>query len=160
MYFWNTKALSEDIKHDKLSDNDWKNYYLVALILVGAAFYMADFSPAASKDVALISIILSIVIVFFGVNKTFNTHTVNGDGASRYIANMVALTVPLTVKFFLLSSFLVIFSGFTLFFAIKASGSHIDFDRSFEWFSYVVVRPAIIVLMFWRYNIHIQNLNS
>ena len=159
MYFWKTKALSEDIKNDKLSDNDWKNYYLVVLIVMGPLMLVAMASAAISINATLINAILSIVIIFFGVNKTFKTHNVNGNSPSRYIQNMIALTVPLTIKFYILSLFSGFFiGGFVI--AIISSGSSIDPEQALEWLSCVVAAPAIQVLMFWRYNVHIQNINS
>ncbi|KGJ94245.1 hypothetical protein [Colwellia psychrerythraea] len=48
MYFWNTKALSEDIKNSKLTDNDWKNYYLAGSIFLTLSIYIIALSPRES----------------------------------------------------------------------------------------------------------------
>ena len=63
MYFWNTKALSEDIKKRKLSDKDWKNYYLAGCILVTLLTYMTELNPRENTTSILIEAILNIGII-------------------------------------------------------------------------------------------------
>ena len=45
MYFWNTRQLAEDIRSSKLSDNDWKNYYLAMSILGTLVLYLTSLAP-------------------------------------------------------------------------------------------------------------------
>ena len=75
MYFWNTNELSQTIKSSKLSDNDWKNYYLAVSImtLVGGYLNGLDVSPRENTMAFLIEALSMIGITIFGISITFKT---------------------------------------------------------------------------------------
>jgi hypothetical protein len=152
MYFWNTKALSEDIKNSKLSDNDWKNYYLAGSIFITLSMYLVALSPRENGTSVLLEAILMIGILIFGISTTFNTHQAGGNNISNYISKMTALSFPLMVKFFTLSFFV----GFGL---AVAEGAGFLLGFSQEWVIFVL-SVSVQALMFWRLNCHLQSINT
>jgi len=149
MYFWNTKALSEDIKNSKLSDNDWKNYYLAGSIFLTLSMYLVALSPRENITSVLVEAILMIGILIFGVSITFNTHKASGKNISSYISKMTALSLPLMVKFFTLSFIIGIVIGI----------AELSAEFAQAWLI-VVLSVTIQVLMFWRLNVHLQSINT
>ena len=152
MYFWNTKALSEDIKNNKLSDNNWKNYYIEGSIFLTLSMYMVAFSPRENITSVLIEAILMIGILIFGVSITFNTHQAGGINISSYISKMTALSFPLIVKFFTLSFVVGLVIGI-------AGGAGLSPEFAQAWII-VVLSVSVQALMFWRLNVHLQNINT
>ena len=152
MYFWNTKALSEDIKDSKLTDNDWKNYYLAGMIFLTLATYLIALNPRENITSILIEAILMIGILIFGVSITFNTHKASDNNIASYISKMTALSFPLSVKFFTLSLLVGFIMGF-------AEGAGLSLAFSQAWLM-VVLSVSVQVLFFWRLNIHLQSINT
>ena len=152
MYFWNTNELSQNIKSNKLSDNDWKNYYLAAAILGMLAMYGTALTPRENTMALLVEVILMLGIVIFGISITFKTHKTNDKNVASYISKMVALSFPLTIKF------LVLNVGFGLILGVaQATNAFAPLDS--EWL-YPAISVTIQALMFWRLNIYLQAINT
>jgi hypothetical protein len=152
MYFWNTKSLSEDIKNSKLTDNDWKNYYLAGLILLTLSMYIIALSPRENITSVLVEAILMIGILIFGVSVTFNTHKASSNTVASYISKMTALGFPLTIKFIALS-----FVGGVVIGVSEATGLSPGLAQ--EWFI-VVLTVTVQAIFFWRLNTHFQSINT
>jgi hypothetical protein len=152
MYFWNTKALSEDIKNSKLTENDWKNYYLAGLIFLTLSIYIITLSPRENITSVLIEAILMIGIIIFGVNVTFNTHKASDNNVANYISKMTALSFPLSVKFFTLSMLIGFVMGI-------AEGAGLSLELEQSWFI-TVLSLSVEILLFWRLNTHLQSINT
>ncbi|AZQ85114.1 hypothetical protein EKO29_14665 [Colwellia sp. Arc7-635] len=152
MYFWNTKALSDDIKNSKLTENDWKNYYLAGLIFLTLSIYIIALSPRENITSVLIEAILMIGIIIFGVNVTFNTHKASDNNVANYISKMTALSFPLSVKFFTLSMLIGFVMGI-------AEGAGLSLELEQSWFI-TVLSLSVEILLFWRLNTHLQSINT
>ena len=152
MYFWNTKALSEDIKNSTVSDNDYKNYYLAGSIFITLSMYLVALSPREDSTSVLLEAILMIGILIFGISTTFNTHQTGGTNIPDYISKMTALSFPLMVKFFTLSFFVGLGLG-------AAKNADFSFEFSQEWMIFVL-SVSVQALMFWRLNCHLQSINT
>jgi len=152
MYFWNTKALSEDIKNSKLTENDWKNYYLAGLIFLTLSIYIIALSPRENITSVLIEAILMIGIIIFGVSVTFNTHKASDNNVANYISKMTALSFPLSVKFFTLSMLIGFVMGI-------AEGAGLSLELEQSWFI-AVLSLSVEILLFWRLNTHLQSINT
>ena len=151
MYFWNTKALSEDIKKRKLSDKDWKSYYLAGCILVTLLTYMIELNPREYTTSILIEAILNIGIIIFGVNITFVTHQADDNNVAGYISKMVALSFPLIIKIFTLAVVMGVLIGIAI-----AMGLSLVF---FQAWMVVILSLSVQLLFFWRLNVHLHSIN-
>jgi hypothetical protein len=146
MYFWNTNELSQNIKISKLSDNDWKNYYLAISIMGMLGLYLTALSPRENTMALLVEAISMIGILIFGISITFKTHKTNDKNVASYISKMVALSFPISIKFLVLSF------GFGIILGIVEAGNQ-------EW-SITAMTVTFQALMFWRLNIHLQAINT
>jgi hypothetical protein len=146
MYFWNTNELSQNIKISKLSDNDWKNYYLAMSIVGMLGLYLTALSPRENTMALLVEAISMIGILIFGISITFKTHKTNDKNVASYISKMVALSFPISIKFLVLSF------GFGIILGIVEAGNQ-------EW-SITAMTVTFQALMFWRLNIHLQAINT
>lgn len=151
MYFWNTKALSKDIKNNAVSDNEWKNYYLAFSLIITLSMYLATVVPRENVTSVLTEGVLMLGIIIFGINITFKTHQKNGNSISNYIAKMTALFLPLTIKFMMVSMVV----GFVIGIA-EASGLPTAFG---DW-ALVTLTVTVQTLIFWRLNVHLHSINT
>ena len=87
-----------------------------------------------------------IWILRFGISVTFNTHKTNDKNVAGYISKIVALSLPLSIKFMALSL------GFGIILGIVEAGNQ-------EWLIGAVT-VTIQALLFWRLNIHLQAINT
>ena len=152
MYFWKTHKLAEDIKNETLSDNEWKNYYLAVSILVTFSMYMAYLTTRTNKLVLLVEAIAIVGVIIFGVSITYNTNQSGTGNGMNYIARLTALSLPLLIKFFVLS---IVF-GIVLAVFSEVLTLPLSIQESFI----VVLAVLVEVLIFWRLNIHLQHINT
>jgi hypothetical protein len=152
MYFWNTNELSQNIKISKLSDNDWKNYYLAISIMGMLGLYLTALSPRENTMALLVEAISMIGILIFGISITFKTHKTNDKNVASYISKMVALSFPISIKFLVLSFGFGIILG-----AAQATNTFATLDS--EW-SITAMTVTFQALIFWRLNIHLQAINT
>ena len=152
MYFWNTNELSQNIKISKLSDNDWKNYYLAISIMGLLGIYLTALSPRENTMALLVEAISMIGILIFGISITFKTHKTNDKNVASYISKMVALSFPISIKFLVLSFGFGFILG-----AAQATNTFATLDS--EW-SITVMTVTFQALIFWRLNIHLQAINT
>lgn len=45
MYFWNTKKLIDDLRNDRLSEQNYKNYYLVSSVFMVIIMFAMRLNP-------------------------------------------------------------------------------------------------------------------
>lgn len=152
MYFWNTKALSRDIKNNQLSEKEWKNYYLAGSIFVTLSMYLVALRPASNINAVLIEAILMVVILIFGVSMTFKTHQANNNCEASYIAKMTALSFPLMIKLFTLSFVVGLVFGI-------AEGTDLSSEFTHAWM-YLLLSVSVQLLLFWRLNVHLSSINK
>ena len=152
MYIWKTKLLSQDIKNDELTDNDWKKYYLGGGLFLLVSMYLVALSPRANITAMLVEAVMLIGITVFGVSITFNTNQNKGGNGVNYIARVTALSFPLLVKIFTVS---LVF-GITL----GVVGEIISINQAVQEWTLTMFTLLIQVLFFWRINTHLVTINT
>lgn len=71
MYFWKTGILAEDLKNNKVTERNFKNYYLASTLLGMISYYLAMTAPPENMTMMLIEAIGSIGITVFGIGFAF-----------------------------------------------------------------------------------------
>lgn len=150
MYFWKTASLAADIKNNEIQQSDWKNYYLALSLLLTVLIYLSFLSPRADSTLVIIECVGLLVILFWGINATFEAN--GGDNGKDYIARMSALSLPLTIKY-VLFSFLAMFVMSTLTMALGASSLVMDY-------LFVCVVLFAQAIFFWRLKFHLSVINT
>ena len=152
MYFWKTGDLANDIKNDEVPDHGWKNYFLAWSIIGTLSMYLVSIAPHENMDAMLVEMIGLVGITIFGISKTFGTNIEGGGTAQNYFSRSIALSVPLLVKFTVLSFFAGIVLGIAEgALSLPASGS--------QWALCALVL-GIQILYFWRINVHLAYINT
>ena len=60
MYFWRTDLLIEDLKQNRVTQADFKNYYLVCSILILLSFFALSQAETEDLKISLASLIINI----------------------------------------------------------------------------------------------------
>ena len=96
MYFWKTDQLAADIKNNKVSEKSKMYYYLLIMASYNIVTYqyLADFT--VDTTIAIIEMVVTTLIVIIGTFITFKTN--NSRGGSDYIARVIMLGLPISIK--------------------------------------------------------------
>ena len=96
MYFWNTRALAHELAEDSLEKRHYKNYYLLAALVVSAVYYYGMFSPYYDVRVIGLEAVLTLVIMFIGIQRTYVAN--GGDEGINFMNRITALSFPILLQ--------------------------------------------------------------
>ena len=150
MYFWKTDQLAEDIKDNKISEKSKMYYYLLTISIYNIIGYQYLSEFSGDMTTAIGEMLVTTLVLIFGTFITFKTN--NSRGGSDYIARVIMLGLPISIKLIV----------FTLIFQI------VLYEVVFYYWNYdiltdlfISVSAAIIsILLFWRINEHLKFINN
>lgn len=150
MYFWKTGSLVEDLKNNKVTERNFKNYYLASSLLMMISYYIAMAAPPENMTMMLIEAISSIGITVFGIGFVFKCN--GGDSGSNFINKALCLSFPLMIKVFVAGFFIGgVAAGF------MEAGS---LSQQVIEIAYTALGLLIQVIFVWRLAVHIQRVNA
>lgn len=160
MYFWNTKKLINDLKNDRLSERDYKNYYLVSSVFMFIIMFAMRFNPVIDVVPNLIDAVLSILLLIVGVNLCFDA---NGRNQGKQFLNrLICIFLPIGVRFIfaylLLLLFIVIFFILTAKF-IEPTQIPALIAPYKNWVG-IFISILFQVIMYWRFCVALKAINS
>jgi len=150
MYFWKTDQLAADIKNNKVSEKSKMYYYLLIMASYNIVTYqyLADFT--VDTTIAIIEMVVTTLIVIIGTFITFKTN--NSRGGSDYIARVIMLGLPISIK-------LIVFTWIFQIVLYEVVFYYWNYDILTDLF--ISVSAAIIsILLFWRINEHLKFINN
>ncbi|WP_199481718.1 hypothetical protein [Vibrio owensii] len=148
MYIWKTSKLSEELKDNKVPDSDWIKYALIFLIFYTVTPYLMFLAPYVNNEVMITEAIGILVVSILGVVVTYRTN--NRDGKT-YILRSIALSIPLSFRFVVLS----VLVGMAIV-SFDFGAQHYFIVELLSTFSVI----ALQALYFWRLNVHLKYINS
>ena len=150
MYFWKTAQLAADIKNNKVSEKSKMYYYLLLTSLSNIMAYEFLMELSYDMTAALSELLLTFLVIIIGTLVTFNTN--KGEGGVDYIARVVMLGLPISIKIIALMLTLSIFLSEIIFY-------YWAYDLLTDTFISIGVVLAS-VLMFYRLNVHLKFINQ
>jgi len=150
MYFWKTTQLAADIKNNKVSEKSKMYYYLLLTSLSNIMAYEFLMELSYDMTAALSELLLTFLVIIIGTLVTFNTN--KGEGGVDYIARVVMLGLPISIKIIALMLALFIFLSEIIFY-------YWAYDLLTDAFISIGVVLAS-VLMFYRLNVHLKFINQ
>lgn len=96
MYFWNTKALAHELAADTLEKKHYKNYYLIAALVVSAVYYYGMYSPYYDVRVIGFECLLTLIIMFVGIQRCYAAN--GGDQGQHFMNRITALSFPILLQ--------------------------------------------------------------
>jgi len=164
MYIWNTKRLASDIKNNNIGEKAKLFYYLIFGVFTSLAFpsvlpeyWMPDYDPTQVITLQdyLINLLLVVLIFIIGTLVTFRSN--KGKGGSDYIARVVMLSVPISIKF----NVLLLLILAILLPSVMNDPLSIQSANSLEIVANIKdIKPLMYVVMFWRINFHLKYIND
>ncbi|MCH7312858.1 hypothetical protein [Acinetobacter sp. ANC 3882] len=107
MYFWNTKKLIEDLRNGRLSEQNYKNYYLISSVFMFIIMFAMRLSPIVDIVPNLIDALISIIILIIGVNFCFNAN--GGNQGKQFLNRLICICLPIGVRFLLAYILIMVF---------------------------------------------------
>lgn len=157
MYFWNTAKLIDDLKNNRLTEENFKNYYIVIGLFTIIGMYAIHLVPRINTESVIVEFILSIGILISGINALF---TANGANNGKHFLNrVISLILPISIKLLVLSfiPYIVILGIFQY---LTGSFDNPEIvDPRLEWLE-TSVSIAIQLLTFWRLYVALKKVNS
>jgi hypothetical protein len=148
MYFWNTKALVIQLQQNSVGEKSLMNYLLASSVVTLVFFYLSMIVPYENGFALMVEAIGTIVVTAVGLNAAFNAN--GGASGVGFLAKVVSISFPLTIKFFAASMALA--NVMAAFEGLGATRPQIDWITIFA-------TTALQVIMFWRLAVHVKSTN-
>ena len=100
-YAWKTSALADDLARHRLSERDQFVLIFIGQIVVFVAAYIGLFMGMVQDWVSFAEALVLLGITSIGIRATYQGN--GGDQGHDYVRRLFILSVPLAVKFSLLS---------------------------------------------------------
>lgn len=156
MYFWRTDQLIDDLKQNRVTQGDFKNYYMVSGILILLGFFALSQTGVEELKISLAGFVIHLGLLISWANAAFKSN--GGEKGHAFLNRFIALYLPITIKISILAivgmiCYELIFNVFKGRFE-EAKLAHINAIES------TVVDLVTSFLIYWRIWIAIKKVNS
>lgn len=157
MYIWKTSKLIDDLKHNRLTSQNFKNYYIVSSLLTLFGMYAIRLSPNHNALFASIEFAINAGILIIGVNMLFIANQRNAG--KDFVNRIISLMLPISIKITVLSSICYILIIAILQF-LNNTEQHLEKMASLvEWQS-IIFSISIQALILWRLYVALKKIND
>lgn len=157
MYFWNTTKLIDDLKHNRLSEENFKNYYIASALLTTLGIYAIHLAPRLNFQSVLVECILNIGILLSGINALFAANQRNSG--KEFLNRIVSLMLPVTIKVLILSLIpFILLSGYLQYLDGSLTNPEL-IDPRLEWLD-TAFGVWVQLLLFWRLYVALKKVND
>jgi len=148
MYLWKINNLVSELRKESLTQENFKNYYLVSsVIVILSAYVMALYTPTNLTH-NWADAIGTILVTIIGLNLAFKAN--GGNTGSHFLNKTISIYVPLTIRITVASTLVIIpLVVLELFFSVRISE---------EWFLSILTL-SLNIIFFWRLFVHLKNTN-
>ncbi len=157
MYFWNTTKLIDDLKNNQLTEENFKNYYIVSGILMLLLFFIGNQAPAEEIKIGFALCLVNIGLLISWVNAIFKAN--GGHQGQQFLNRFVALYLPITIRVFvcIMLIFLVV-----EFFLIKMLHAYFE-PEQMALMSQIIATIFDLMMscmVYWRIYVGIKKINA
>lgn len=155
MYFWNVNKLVEDLRLNKVSEVDFKNYYIASTIIIFFSYLALTLTPESSASEAWASFILQVGLLMSWMNAIFKVN--GGEKGRDFLKRIIALYLPITLQSFAL--FVVI--GVVLNAILPFFSSNLD-EAAFKQFNIIkdlIFEVILSTYIYWRIYKAVKQIN-
>lgn len=154
MYFWNIKALTEDIRQGDFSDKDVISYIVLSLLLYSISFEALNFFPVENQNYNFWDIMDSFLSIFVPVIGTLYAYKMNGgrlgkDFANKYFSIGFVVGVRFFVYFLIFMPLLIIYWSYAYPNEDEIPTTFVDVLIFFVWY----------ILLYYQIGKYIQKTN-
>lgn len=157
MQFWNTAKLIEQLKHDQLSQANYKNYYITVGLLTLLGMYAVQLTPRINTQLVIVEFVLSIGLLISATNSLFAAN--GADSGKNFLNRIVSLMLPISIKVFVLSLILYVITIGTFQVLTGSLGNPDVVDPRLEWFD-TAFTIVIQIVTYWRLYVALKKVNS
>jgi len=151
MYFWNTKKLIDDLRNNRLTEQNYKNYYLVSSVFMLIMMFAMRFAPVDGELPNLIDAVLSTIILIVGINFCFKAN--GGNQGKQFVSRLICLFLPIGIRFIL--AYFLLFLSLILVFILTArfidSTQILALITPYQKWGMLIISILMQVMMYWRF---------
>jgi len=143
MYFWNVNKLVEDLKLNKVSETDFKNYYIVSAIIILLSSLALTLAPESTVSAAWASFILQIGLL---------------EKGRDFLKRIIALSLPITIQSLVL--FLIVGISLQVIILVFASSLEEAMLKQLNIVLDLIFEVIISTYIYWRIYVAVKQINQ
>ncbi len=148
MYLWKINNLVADLREESLTQENFKNYYLVTSVSLLLFSYLLALDTPTNLTHYWADAIGTILVTIVGLNLAFNAN--GGNTGKHFLNKTVSISLPLMIRIIVASTLVILpLVVLELFFSVSISD---------EWFLSLFTL-SLNIIFFWRLVIHLKNTN-
>ena len=148
MYLWKINNLVSELREESLTQENFKNYYLVTSVSLLLFSYLLALDTPTNLTHYWADAIGTILVTIVGLNLAFNAN--GGNTGKNFLNKTVSLAVPLMIRLGVAGTLVMIpFVVLEVFFSMSISE---------EWFLSIFTL-SVNIIFFWRLVVHLKNTN-
>ncbi len=156
MYFWNVNKLAEDLKLNKVSETDFKNYYIVSAIIILLSYLALTLAPESTVSAAWASFILQIGLLISWINAIFKVN--GGEKGRAFLKRIIALSLPITIQSLVL--FLIVGISLQVIILVFASSLEEAMLKQLNIVIGLIFEVVISTYIYWRIYVAVKQINQ
>ena len=156
MYFWNVNKLVEDLKLNKVSETDFKNYYIVSAIIILLSYLALTLAPESTVSAAWASFILQIGLLISWINAIFKVN--GGEKGRDFLKRIIALSLPITIQSLVL--FLIVGISLQVIILVFASSLEEVMLKQLNIVMDLIFEVIISTYIYWRIYVAVKQINQ
>ena len=96
MYFWNTKQLVADLKADRVSNSQLKNYYIGTTLMILTMMALVELGPEGRLDYVFTDWLVNIGLTITWLNLIFKAN--GGEDGRDFLNRMISISFPISIR--------------------------------------------------------------
>ncbi|CAB1213210.1 hypothetical protein [Acinetobacter bouvetii] len=96
MYFWNVNQLIEDLKSNRITQAQYKNYYIASSILILLSFFLVVITPEQPVRLNFAVFLVNLGLLISWTNAIFKIN--GGENGQQFLNRYFALYLPIVLK--------------------------------------------------------------
>ncbi|MGE8541133.1 hypothetical protein [Acinetobacter sp. ANC 3813] len=146
MYFWNLQKLIEDLRLNKVTAVQYKNYYIASSILILFSFFAVIVSPEQPLRINFAVFLINVGLLISWTNAIFKAN--GAEQGKNFLNRFVALYFPIVLRIAVV--YLVVLMMFA---AVWSLGAHLidgQVKNYIDQYLETILDPIFSFIVYWR----------
>lgn len=146
MYFWNLQKLIDDLRLNKVTAVQYKNYYIASSILILFSFFVLTISPEQPVKINFAVFLINVGLLISWTNAIFK---VNGaEQGKNFLNRFVALYFPIMVRVAI--AYLIFLTIFSVAWVMTEHLINEQLNEYIDLYAETVFNPIFTFIAYWR----------
>ena len=156
MYIWNINQLVDDLKSNKVTQRQFKNYYLVSITFVLLNYLLMSQLEIMDLKIQAATTLIEFGLLITWVNILFKTN--GGEQGKQFLNRIAALSLPIGIRVTVAMVFIWVFFEFL----IRGYKTEVSTEQVILIESYITAASEISIsfVFYWRMYVAMARVNA